>query len=294
MDEYYINFSGSIGNLKQGSPVNFMGVPVGSVTDLRVSKDLASIEAKIDLSKGTRITTGTRAKLKFSPLTNVYFIELTVNQGALGEDLAPGCLIPHEKTEVDEFVSSLPELQATIQNVLSKVSIALSAENLDNFNVFMKDAREVVGYLATDYPSIKKDLDGTLDDLRKSFRDFDTTLDKIRVEAERFTTDTREALYLGVDKVENGFARFNTSVDELDLKEQVSETRRAFEQVMTRLDQTVLQMKEMVSENRKEMRDLLKGLNDLSLQMRSFVRRLDDDPSRLIWSDPRPERSTPD
>lgn len=294
VDSYYISFSGSIGNLKQGSPVKFMGVPVGSVNSLSLSKDLSAIEAKIDLSRGTRITTGTRAKLKFSPLTNVYFIELTVTEGELGADLYPGCMIPHEKTGVDEFVSNLPELQETILSVLAKASVAMSDENLDNLKVFMNDTRDLIGFLRQDYPVLKKDLETTVEAMRTSLKNFDITLEKFRNEAKRFTTDTRGAFDKGVGTVKGGIDRFNTTIEDLELKSQVTDVRQAVERLVADLEQAAQQMEQMVTENRGEMKLLLKGLNDLSLQIKGFVAKLDRDPSSLIWSNSKSERSTPD
>ncbi|MHC4944409.1 MAG: MlaD family protein [Planctomycetota bacterium] len=293
-DTYYVIFEGSIGNLKEGSPVNFMGVPVGDVSDLRLAPDLASIEAELDLVKGTRITSGTSAQLKFSPLTNVYYIELFMSKGELGEDLQPGAVIAHTKTEVDEFVSQLPVLQGQLQHLLNQTVDILSDENLARFDLVLEGVSDFITRVNVDYHGLHDELLMAVKDLRSSMKTFDETLAALRQEVEGFRHDAREGLDRAAGALEGGAGDLSTFLDELKLREEIATTRDAVIRLLEQYEKAAEQTEGMVAENRKTMRNLLEGLESLTRQMRTLVRKLEEDPSRLMWSKPTPERETPE
>lgn len=293
-DAYFIVFEGSIGNLKRGSPVKFMGVPVGTVGDLRLTENLDSIKVELDLIKGTRITSGTRAKLRFSPLTSVYFIELGVTKGALGEDLSPGGVIVCEKTEVDEFVSELPELKDSVQKLIREVADLLSRENQKNFSLTLKELGSLLEQVNNDYPRIRDDLFQVIDALRDSMENFDATLGEFRATAVGMKTDARDALVRGADSVEDGMGQFSLLLSDLDLKTELAETREVLIQVIEQYEGAAVQMEGLLEENRDSLKRLVAGLEVLTRRLRNVVEKIDQDPSRLIWSTPDPERDTPD
>lgn len=301
MESYYVYFEGSIGNLRDGSPVKFMGVPVGTVGEMTLSPDLSAIEVELKLKKGTRVTEGTRARLKFNPLTSVYFVELNVRKGEMGEDIAPGYLIKAEKTEVDEIVSQLPRIQESIQTLLTEVISLLDEENRRNFSEVLLGLNELIQGLNDGCGSIRETFLLAGEDFRGTLKEVDDTLAVFREEAGGFRQDARLSMEKGIDvlkesaeSLESGVDRFNVTFEDMDMRVQVAETSEALVRLIERLDSTAVEMQGVVKENRQNLKELVLGLEGLTREMRSFIARLDRDPSRLIWSTPKPERETPE
>jgi phospholipid/cholesterol/gamma-HCH transport system substrate-binding protein len=293
-DTYYVIFEGSIGNLKEGSPVNFMGVPVGDVSELRLASDLASIEAELDLVRGTRITSGTTAQLKFSPLTNVYYIELSMNKGELGEDLEPGAIISHTQTEVDEFVAQLPELQSKMQHLLNQTVDLLSDENRERFVRVLEQSSKLLGRINEDYDDLRQEMFDAVGDFRASMKAFEETLATLRREAQGFRGDAQEGLDRAAGAMESGAGDLSAFLADLKLNEEIAVTRDAVIRFLEKSGEAAEQAEGLVAENRRSMRVLLEDLESLTHQMRLLVRKLEEDPSRLMWSKPIPERETPE
>ncbi|MBL7590285.1 MCE family protein, partial [Escherichia coli] len=67
-----IVFSGSVGGLSRGSSVNFNGIKVGEVTDIRLApQDPRRVLATIKVDPATPLRADTRARLDSAMLTGV-------------------------------------------------------------------------------------------------------------------------------------------------------------------------------------------------------------------------------
>lgn len=73
-----IVFSGSVGGLSRGSSVNFNGIKVGEVTDIRLApQDPRRVLAQIKVEPSTPLRADTRARLDSAMLTGVSVISLS-------------------------------------------------------------------------------------------------------------------------------------------------------------------------------------------------------------------------
>ncbi|KNY19850.1 MlaD family protein [Methylobacterium sp. ARG-1] len=73
-----IVFSGSVGGLSRGSSVNFNGIKVGEVTDIRLApQDPRRVLAQIKVDPSTPLRADTRARLDSAMLTGVSVISLS-------------------------------------------------------------------------------------------------------------------------------------------------------------------------------------------------------------------------
>ncbi len=73
-----IVFSGSVGGLSRGSSVNFNGIKVGEVTDIRLApQDPRRVLATIKVDPATPLRADTRARLDSAMLTGVSVISLS-------------------------------------------------------------------------------------------------------------------------------------------------------------------------------------------------------------------------
>ena len=98
--EYYIVFEESVSGLSIGSPVQYMGVPVGTVKDIKVT-DTNRVEVSILVStEKVTLREGTNATLvTYNLAAGTMAVSLAIAKNAEpGEPLQPGSIIPTQES----------------------------------------------------------------------------------------------------------------------------------------------------------------------------------------------------
>jgi phospholipid/cholesterol/gamma-HCH transport system substrate-binding protein len=146
--EYDVVFQEAVTGLSVGSQVLYSGISVGAVRTLSLMKDdPRKVVARIRLNADTPVKTDTRAKLTVTGLTGTTVIQLTGGspgapnlEGAQGRrDEVP--VIPSEP-------SALQNIAATASQIVDRVNLLLSDENVDRVAKMIRQLEEVTGTLA--------------------------------------------------------------------------------------------------------------------------------------------------
>ena len=75
---YVVYFEGSVTGLSIASAVRYRGVPVGSVTDIRIDpENIERIRVTVEISAETPVKTDTEAMLHLQGITGIAFIHLS-------------------------------------------------------------------------------------------------------------------------------------------------------------------------------------------------------------------------
>jgi phospholipid/cholesterol/gamma-HCH transport system substrate-binding protein len=85
-DRYLVHFTGAVSGLQPGSPVRYLGIPVGTVTDLRIDPtDPTRVRATLEVTDGTPIKADSVASLELQGLTGGAFVQVGAgsNWGAI-------------------------------------------------------------------------------------------------------------------------------------------------------------------------------------------------------------------
>jgi phospholipid/cholesterol/gamma-HCH transport system substrate-binding protein len=132
---YEIYFQGTVSGLSKGSPVRYLGVDVGRVTYLGVDKaDPGQVKVRADIDSSAPISGGTLAKLGLLGLTGLLYIDLQQDPDTPGTNaLQPGTqypVIPSRKSSIEASVERLPEILGQATEVLSRIALVLSDENV--------------------------------------------------------------------------------------------------------------------------------------------------------------------
>ncbi len=132
---YRVRFEESVKGMVPGARVNFQGVPIGAVRDMRFDDGGTLVEIEVEPGKA-ELQTVTRARLDRAWVTGQVTIELEGYEAGAAE-LVPGAMIDAVGNPIDQLAASLPEVIArvdqtlvTTQRVLHRAEQVLSADNL--------------------------------------------------------------------------------------------------------------------------------------------------------------------
>jgi phospholipid/cholesterol/gamma-HCH transport system substrate-binding protein len=269
---YYIFFKGSVAGLSKGSKVQYNGIPVGQVIDIRVDpNNLEQIQVTVEIDTGiVDIKSDARAYLDTNLLNGIATIQI---RGGTREakqlEPKPGhkyAEIPPGRTELEEFKESLPELVTDLKQAVQNVNALLDKRNRDAVAETLQNLRMITGNVVV--PSRK--LGEVVDNANKSVLALDTLLQ-------------------GVDR---------SIVGRGGLKDRAAQTLLDYDQLAKSLLADSKQIQSILAENRPGIRDFtqrtlpaVNGLaNDLQRLLGHLTRlstQLEDDPTRLLFGDRR-------
>lgn len=116
---YYILFQENVKGMVIGSKVNFQGVPVGVVHDIRFADGLTEVEVSVDPTRAV-IQEKTQARLDRLLVTGQVTVELEgYQQGS--RPLPPGAVIRPKTDPLHSLTKSLPEVVDEVLRVFSKL-----------------------------------------------------------------------------------------------------------------------------------------------------------------------------
>jgi phospholipid/cholesterol/gamma-HCH transport system substrate-binding protein len=145
---YGVLFARSVSGLNAGSNVEYQGVVVGRVRDIRLTADLPpKVEVVVDLDPGTPIRQDTVAVLVGSLVTGIKFIQLEGGT-AQSPPLPPGGTIPGEAPSLEEFRYRLSDITDRVSDLLTRLQEnVFTPENNTKLNAFIDDLASVAATL---------------------------------------------------------------------------------------------------------------------------------------------------
>ena len=163
---YNILFEESVKGMVIGSKVNFQGIPVGAVSDIRFEKGKTRVEISIDPEKAV-VQEVTFARMDRLMVTGQVTVELEGYRVDL-EALPVGGTIPPRKSAFDEFAQSLPEVITDVDDLLLalKELVERTTALLDEGN--RKSVRAILQHLEKSSSSLAQHLDPLLSETRET------------------------------------------------------------------------------------------------------------------------------
>lgn len=140
---YFILFQENVKGMVIGSKVNFQGVPVGLVRDIRFADGLTEVEVSVDPTRAV-IQEKTRARLDRLLVTGQVTVELEGwEQGS--RPLPPGAVIQPRQDPLHSLTRSLPEVVEEVLHLFGKLE-----GTVDRLNDVLGDdnRRHLTGILA--------------------------------------------------------------------------------------------------------------------------------------------------
>jgi phospholipid/cholesterol/gamma-HCH transport system substrate-binding protein len=116
---FYVRFLENVKGMVVGSKVNFQGVPIGAVSDIRFDEGTSLVELAVDPDKAV-IQDVTRARLDRLLVTGQVTIELE-GYAKDGHALPDGATIEPKASPIDQIARTLPQTINDVAQVLASV-----------------------------------------------------------------------------------------------------------------------------------------------------------------------------
>ena len=211
---YEVYFDNSVNGLEEGGSVRYLGVAVGRVWRILLDRRAADrVEVIVDIDSTTPVSNRTLAQLSLQGVTGVLYIDLQQENGASATQriMTP---VPSQKypvirsvrSNLDTFVSSLPEITEKLADLVVRANSILSEQNvaaLSNLFVNLDQAGKELPNAARNVGATLTDLRAAIGDSRDVIRQMQqaansggpnlaAALDRLRVTAENMATASQK------------------------------------------------------------------------------------------------------
>jgi phospholipid/cholesterol/gamma-HCH transport system substrate-binding protein len=267
---YEIYFDGTVSGLSQGGPVRYLGVDVGRVERIRIDPRAANrVQVVADIDATTPISDQTLAQLSLQGVTGLLYIDLEQERDSdRGRRIL--AMVPSENypvirsahSDLDQFLSSLPNLTARLNDLVDRASRVLSDGNIQSVG-------RIVGNLdqaSAGFPRTAHNIDTLVDTLNEDTQD-----------ARRLINDLHASAQTG-------------SVDFLAAMQKLRATSDNLMSASGTLDAVASrnrdQINSFVSQGLPQVEALLRDGRAAAQQFSELSRGLRENPSRLIYQQP--------
>ena len=216
---YDIYFEGSVAGLKPGNAVQYRGIPVGGVTDMRIDpENVERVLVTVEVAADTPIREDTEATLALQGITGLSYIQLTGGtQEAAPLKARAGQrrpVIQSRPSELAAIFEAAPELLNRAIGVIAQLEKLLGAENQQHVGNILTNVETTTGVLADSGDDIAKMLgEGArvMEELRKVAVRANSMLANVEGDVGAVAKETR-AVLVGVKLA---VAQLATASDEL-------------------------------------------------------------------------------
>lgn len=185
---YVVEFTGSVTGLSIGSPVRMRGVPVGSVSDIRIDPtNIERILVTIEVSPATPIKVDTVATLGLQGITGVAFIHLDGGtQDSARLEKRPGQalpVIPSHVSGLQQVLDKAPEVFEKAIELADRLTRLVSDRNLEAVARTLENLEKVSGTLGaqgSDFETLLRDTGTTVVALRRVADSLDLLATELR------------------------------------------------------------------------------------------------------------------
>ncbi|MDR2688341.1 MAG: MCE family protein [Azoarcus sp.] len=156
---YEVIFTEAVSGLSQGSAVEFNGIRIGSVADLRLDPDdPRKVRARIRIDSSAPIRTDTRARLNMTGVTGLSNIRLSSGDGGTPLTAPPGELpvIPTVPSSFNKLLASGGDVISNAAGLLAQAQELFSPQNIANFSRSLEYLEQTTGALAAEREDMRR------------------------------------------------------------------------------------------------------------------------------------------
>lgn len=273
---YQVVFNEAVTGLSQGSAVQYNGIKVGDVTQLKLDKqDPRKVLAWVRLGGDTPVRQDTHAKLALTGVTGLAVIQLS--GGSPGSPPLEGKngelpVIVADPSPLSRILANGEDLVMNINDVVARASALLSPENMDRIGRTLDHLDKATGAIADQ----RDDIRTLLKQLAEASKQANDTL-----------AQTQKLVQTANGLVDNqGKATLDSAKNAL----------ASVERVTANLDQLLSDNRAAINggmQGFSELAPAIRELRDAAGSLRGVTRRLDDNPTGFLLGRDRSKEFVP-
>lgn len=285
---YRIFFTGSVTGLQEGSPVRYSGVPIGTVTDIRINPvNVEQVQVTIEVPADTPIKADSIASLELQGITGGAYIQIT--GGTQSSPLLRSTsddvpVIASQPSSLETVFDATPQLLENLIILSDSLAGFLTVENQAAVARILVNAET----LSASAAASARDLALTMDEVRTTLAEFRQLAADLRTTSQTVASGADRAL----DQAEQTLATFDTAAGTFTNELQV--TSRSLQELIGTLDGASVQLAAILEENREPIRDftgsglyeislLIAELRELANSLSRVTTRIERDPADFLF-----------
>lgn len=269
--EYQVVFREAVTGLSVGSPVQYNGIAVGSITKLSLApNDPRQVIARIRLEAMTPVKTDTRAKLAITSLTGPSIIQLS---GGTPQAPALTSVDTREAPIIQTSPSALQNITDTANRIVERLDQVLSDQNVARIASTLQNLETISGDMA----NREEGLQALIASARDAANNLDATLDTTNGTIQRLDQNLVKKLPPILEKLESTLARLDSAAGNADAI--LGENRSA--------------INSFASDGLGQLGPTLTELRSLIRDLRQVSDRLEGNPARYLLGRDAPKEFEP-
>lgn len=270
--EYRVVFNEAVTGLSPGSPVQYNGITVGSITKLSLApNDPRQVIARIKLDAEAPVKTDTRAKLGQNGLTGPAIIQLSG-----GTPQAPR-LVDADRDDdapiIQTTPSALQDIANTANRIVDRLDSLFSDQNVASINRTLKNLDTVSSSVAAQ----REDLQKLIVDAHATVRQLNATLATTQGTVQHLDANLVQRLPQTIDKLDATLAKLDSAAGNADAI--LGENRTA--------------ISSFSNDGLAQLGPTLVELHSLVRDLRQVSDRLESNPARFLLGKDAPKEFSP-
>lgn len=274
--EYQIVFNEAVSGLSQGSAVQYNGIKVGDVNQLKLDpKDPRRVLARIRLGADTPIKQDTRAKLALTGVTGMAVIQLSGGSPGSPALTAPDGGLPvivADPSPLSKLLSNGEDVMTNINDVVSRASQLMSDENVARISRTLDHLDKATGAVADQ----RDDIRALLSQLALASKQATATLEQTEQLARSANGLVDQQGRATLESARNAMASLERSTASIDRL--LNDNRASLDGGMQGLG---------------ELGPAVRELRDAANSLRGITRKLDDNPAGFLLGRDRSKEFVP-
>jgi len=272
--DYKIIFKNeSVNGLTAGSFIKLLGVQIGTVKNIKLSKDdISSIVVNVVIDKNIKLKKDMYATMNVIGITGLKYIEITGGTN-LSEVIKSDGYILSKKSPFSEISDKMETMSYKVTELLTNLTEMTGVKNREKFSSALANLDKLTRVTSNFSEKVTPELEQSISNLNvvllgtdNFFKELNPVIKDVKKISSNFSKDEN------IDKMDNILESSDKMVDKSS-------------QTLEELKNLVKNMSVALNEKNSSMTKLMKSMETISINLEEFSDKINRNPSLLLTGD---------